>query len=235
MANIYIDFVIYLVKVKKIKQIMKNNHNNKSEKEEEKPKSKKRIIIAVVTIAFAFFGSFFAFFIMQITLNTETPVVVVESGSMEPTIYRGDLLIVRGIPASEIRNGTIEDMDGDIIVFDAQGVWSNPPAEPIVHRVVDKKFEDGIWQFRTKGDNNLLTDQGWVPEDNIFGVVVFKIPWLGWVKIFLTESGLLIPLLIIISALLIISIIYDIYKKYEKEDKDKVSSEASKNPNTGLD
>ena len=235
MANIYIDFVIYLVKVKKIKQIMKNNHNNKSEKEEEKPKSNKKIIIAVVTIAIAFFGSFFAFFIMQITLNTETPIVVVESGSMEPVIYRGDLLIVRGIPASEIRNGTEEDKDGDIIVFDAHGVWLNPPAEPIVHRVINKTFEDGIWKFRTKGDANTLPDYGWVPEDNIYGVVVFKIPWLGWIKIFLTESGLLIPLLVIISVLLIISIIYDIYKKSETENKHKASSEASKKTNIDLD
>ena len=201
---------------------MEITHNNKTESKEKGSKNKKRIILAVITISIAFFGSFFVFFILQITLNTETPVVVVESGSMEPLISRGDLLIVRGIPASDIRNGTIEDMDGDIIVFNAQGVWSNPPAEPIVHRVVDKKFEDGIWQFRTKGDANPVVDEGWVPEDNVIGVVVFKIPLIGWVKIFLTDSGLLIPIIVILSALLIISIIWD-YIKEEKEDKSKKS------------
>lgn len=206
---------------------MEITHKNKTENKEKGSKNKKRIILAVITISIAFFGSFFVFFILQITLNTETPVVVVESGSMETVISRGDLLIVRGIPASDIRNGSVEDMDGDIIVFNAQGVWSNPPAEPIVHRVVDKKFEDGIWQFRTKGDANLVVDEGWVPEDNVIGVVVFKIPWIGWVKIFLTESGLLIPLLVIISVLLIISIIIDAYKKYEEEEKEKINSKGT--------
>ena len=208
---------------------MENKHNNRTDNKEKGSKNKKRIILAVFTISIAFFGSFFLFLILQITLNTETPVVVVESGSMETLISRGDLLIIRGIPASDIRNGTIEDMDGDIIVFDAQGVWSNPPAEPIVHRVVDKKFEAGIWQFRTKGDANPIVDEGWVPEDNILGIVVFKIPLIGWVKIFLTESGLLIPLLVIISVLLIISIIIDAYRKYEGEDKEEVTSKEFKN------
>jgi signal peptidase len=214
---------------------MENNHNSREEKEGNKPKSKKKIIIAVITISIAFFGSFFLFFILQVSLNTQTPVVVVESGSMEPEIYRGDLLIVKGVPAADIRNGTIEDMNGDIIVFNAQGVWSDPPAEPIVHRVVDKKFEDGIWQFKTKGDANLIVDEGWVPESNIYGVVVFKIPWIGWVKIFLTESGLLIPLLVIISVLLIVSIIIDAYKKYESDHKEKDDKEESKGLNLDFD
>jgi len=214
---------------------MENNHNQKAENTVKKSKNKKRIILAVITISIALFGSFFLFFILQLTLNTQTPIVVVESGSMEPVISRGDLLIVKGVPAIDIRNGTIEDMDGDIIVFNAQGVWSNPPAEPIVHRVVDKKFEDGIWQFKTKGDANPIVDEGWVPEGNILGVVVFKIPWIGWVKIFLTESGLLIPLLIIISALLIISIIVDAYKKYEAENSEKEDSKESTSKNNGLD
>jgi signal peptidase I len=197
---------------------MEKNHNHNSNMEEKEPKSKKKIIIAVITISIAFLGSFFLYVILQFSLNTETPIVVVESGSMERVISRGDLLIVKGVPPSTIRNGTIEDKDGDIIVFDAHGVWLNPPDEPIVHRVVDKKFEDGIWQFRTKGDANSIIDPGWVPENKIFGVVIFKIPFIGWVKIFLTESGLLIPILIGISLLLVISIIYDIYKKDEEND-----------------
>jgi hypothetical protein len=78
-------------------------------------------------------------------------------------------------------------------------------------------------------------DEGWVPEDNILGVVVFKIPWIGWVKIFLTESGLLIPLLIIISALLIISIIIDAYKKYEAEEKQSSNIKENQRTDRNLD
>jgi signal peptidase len=208
---------------------MKSDSTDANLKEEKKSSSKKKIIIAIILISVAFFGSFLLYFILQIALNTETPIVVVVSGSMKPTLNEGDLLFVRGINPADIRNGTVEDMNGDIIVFDAHGVWTNPPNEPIVHRVVDKKFEDGIWQFQTKGDNNEYIDEPgnpvWVPSYKIYGVVCGKIPYIGWIKIILADSGLLIPLLIIISVLLIISIIRDVTKEDVEEEKKETESE----------
>ena len=190
-----------------------------STKKEKKSVSKKKIIIAVVLISVAFFGSFLVYFILQISFNTESPIVVVVSGSMEPEIYKGDLLFVMGTEPENIKNGTIFDKDGDIIVFNAQGLWFGAPQEPIVHRVIDKYQIGDTWYFRTKGDANSLPDQAPVPEDRVIGVVIGKIPLIGWVKIFLTESGLLIPLLVIISALLIISIVRDIYKGDDDDDE----------------
>ena len=174
---------------------------NATEKEK-KPVSRKKIIIAVVLISIAFFGSFLVYFILQVSFNTESPIVVVVSGSMEPQIHKGDLLFVMGIDPEDIKNGTIVDKDGDIIVFNAQ--WSSAPLDPIVHRVIGKYQIGGKWYFETKGDANFLPDQELTSEDDVIGVVVGGIPYIGWVKIFLTESGLLIPLLVIISALLII-------------------------------
>ena len=185
-----------------------------------KPVSRKKIIIAVVMISIAFFGSFLVYFILQVSFNTETPIVVVVSGSMEPQIHKGDLLFVMGREPENIKNGTIIDKDGDIIVFNAQGLWPSAPIEPIVHRVIDKYQIGDTWYFRTKGDANSIPDAAPVPEDRVIGVVVGGIPFIGWVKIFLTESGLLIPLLIVISALLIISIVRDIYKGDDDDDDD---------------
>ena len=85
-----------------------------------KPIPHKKIIIAAVMIAIAFFGSFLVYFILQISLNTESPIVVVISGSMEPTIHQGDLLFVMGTDTDEIEVG-------DVIVFDAYGLWSHAP------------------------------------------------------------------------------------------------------------
>lgn len=188
--------------------------------------SKRKVIIAAILIIVAFSGSFLFYYILQISLNTQTPMVVVVSGSMEPTLLKGDLLFLQGRDPSQIKTGTIIDKQGDIIVFDARGLpgWINPPNDPIVHRVVDKWY-DGGWFFRTKGDNNPIIDDAPVPESRILGVVVGRIPYIGWVKILLTDSGLLIPLLVIVSALLIISIIWDILKKdadvKDKKDGDK--------------
>ncbi|MBY8987905.1 MAG: signal peptidase I [Candidatus Lokiarchaeota archaeon] len=196
-----------------------------------KPIPHKKVIVAVVMICVAFFGSFFIYFILQISLNTEAPIVVVISGSMEPTIHEGDLLFVKGIDAEDIKNGTAEAKDGDIIVFDARGLWFHAPQEPIVHRVIDKYNISDTWYFRTKGDANSVQDAAPIPESRVIGVVIGGIPYIGWVKIFLTESGLLIPLLVIISALLIFSIIRDIIKG-EDEEKNKNNKKIKKDIDT---
>ncbi len=198
-----------------------------AEEKVKKPIPHKKIIIAVVMIVIAFFGSFLVYFVLQISLNTESPIVVVISESMEPTIHKGDLLFVMGIDAEKIKNGTAEEQDGDVIVFDARGLWFDAPQEPIVHRVIGKYIDEDVLYFITQGDANSSPDGAPIPESRVIGVVVGGIPYIGWVKIFLTESGLLIPLLVIISALLIISIVSDILKG-DDEDQDKTNKESLK-------
>lgn len=196
-----------------------------------KPIPHKKVIIAVVMIIIAFCGSFLVFFILQISFNTETPVVVVISGSMEPTIHEGDLLFVMGIDAKDIKNGTAEDKAGDVIVFNAQGLWFTAPQEPIVHRVINKYNISDTWYFQTKGDANSLPDGAPIPESRIIGVVVGGIPYIGWIKLFLERSGLLIPLLVIISALLVISIVRDIFKG-DDEEEDKTNAKDQRDIDT---
>lgn len=185
-------------------------------------RSIKKIIIAVVLIVFAFSGSFLIYFIMQITLNTNNPMVVVVSGSMEPNLHKGDLLFLKGKDPATIKSGTIEGKEGDIIVFYTQNLpgFESYPNDPIVHRVIDKYNDSGFF-FLTKGDANPIPDPGWVPESHILGVVCGRIPYLGWVKIILTDSGLLIPLLVVVSVLLIISIVWDIVRKEDDDVKGK--------------
>nr|ACK37608.1 putative signal peptidase I family protein [Kahliella matisi] len=59
---------------------------------------------------------------LMVVTNTESPVVVVLSGSMEPSYYRGDILFL-------MRKEKIET--GDIIVYQIEN-----EAIPIVHRVI---------------------------------------------------------------------------------------------------
>jgi signal peptidase len=198
---------------------MENKNLKGTSEKDKKSTSRRKIITSIILIAFAFSGSFLIYFIMQIGLNTKLPMVVVVSGSMEPKLQVGDLLFVKGKNPEDIKNGTIEGKEGDIIVFNAHGVWLNPPADPVVHRVVNKWYDNG-WFFETKGDANLNVDNGIVPGNKIYGVVCGRIPYIGWVKIVLTTSGLLIPLLIIISFILVISIIRDIMKKDEDKKTD---------------
>ncbi len=184
----------------------------KKSTDKKEPISKKKVIASLLLIFFAFFGSFIIFFILQITLNTDTPMVVVISGSMAPKIQKGDLLFLQGKDPEDI-------IEGDVIVFDAD--WSGAPDEPIVHRVVDIRKVGGDWEFRTKGDANRYKDEDWVDEDDILGVVCGRIPWIGWIKIVLTDYGLFIPVLILLAVPLILSIIWDLIKE-EEEKKEKI-------------
>ena len=198
---------------------MKRKNIKAPVKHEKEASLKRKIIVTVILLGLAFSGAFLIYYIMQIALNTDSPMVVVVSGSMEPKLHRGDLLFLKGKDAENIKNGTIEGKEGEIIVFDARGLWITAPSDPIVHRVVDKRYNNG-WEFLTKGDANSSPDAEWVPENRILGVVVGRIPYIGWVKIALTDSGLLIPLLVIVSLLLVVSIVWDLFNKEKETDSE---------------
>lgn len=165
----------------------------------------KKIIIPLSVIIIAVLGSFATFYILQFSLNTPTPVVVVSSGSMRPTLNEGDLLFVKGVDSSDIQNGTI-------IVFHAY--WAPDPSIPVVHRVVDIMEVGGVLYFKTKGDNNEQADP-YISEYDVYGIVIGGIPYIGWIKLFFDSTGLLYILIAAIIIYLIISIVLD----YNKEKK----------------
>lgn len=177
---------------------------------ENRSSSKKKIVVSILIIIIAVASPFLVFFGLQVALNTSSPMTVVISGSMEPTYHKGDLLFLYGEKPENIQ-------EGDVIVFHATH-WPIPPDEPIVHRVIEKQYdnESEQWEFKTKGDANPTADYGWVPGENIIGKVVGWVPFIGWVKIILTQGNLLIPLIFFIILLLIISILWDVIQKEEE-------------------
>jgi hypothetical protein len=90
------------------------------------------------------------------------------------------------------------------------------------------------YYFITQGDNlntNPRTDPPGtdleipVPEDKIIGVVIFRIPKLGWIKIWLAGSpGLSLVLILGLSILLVISLVHEVNNSKE-EGKDDESEE----------
>ena len=98
---------------------------------------------------------------------------------------KGDIVIVYG---------RFEPKIGDIIIFKANSESLAP--RPIVHRIV-KIDNKNLAIIQTKGDHNekqlskdnnyLKTDETKIFEDQIIGKVVFKIPYLGWFKIWVTD------------------------------------------------
>ena len=120
--------------------------------------------------------------------GSESPIVVVLSGSMEPELYRGDILLLVGP-----KNGTLTP--GDIIVYNQ--------AErniPIIHRVLEQHWthqarsKNEQYLYLTKGDNNNGDDRGlyapgvkWLSEPDVVGRAVLRAPYFGMLTIYMTD------------------------------------------------
>lgn len=131
---------------------------------------------------------------------------VVLSGSMLPEIKIKDIVVTKKVAA--------EDLEvGDIITFIAPD--SRYGGISITHRIMDKYYDEslGSYSYRTKGDNNNVADSSLVPNANILGKVILKIPKLGYLQDLLSSKGGLI-IVVIIPCLVILS--YDIMKFFKK-------------------
>ncbi len=95
---------------------------------------------------------------------------------------RGDIIFLYGKKPEDIKRGAI-------IVFSAANVNRKP--DPIIHRVVAVDYETNT--FTTKGDHNpssikdsTIAEHA-IGEERILGVALFKVPYLGYVKIIAVE------------------------------------------------
>ena len=131
-------------------------------------------------------------------------VMTVISGSMEPTIKIGSVVVVK--PESDYKVG-------DIITF---GPASKTKA-PTTHRIFDIKVVDGNPVYITKGDANNGPDAKEIQKKDIIGKVLFSVPYVGYAVDF-AKKPIGFALIIIVPAALIIidevkKIFYELKKK----------------------
>lgn len=148
----------------------------------------------VFLLTIVVFGTLGGYGVFMIAMGTTSPIVVVTSGSMEPTIYRGDLLIIQARAAEDIHLF-------DIVVYQDTTYHTDGP---IVHRVIEIEIIDGEYYYTTKGDNNAVQDPGVRTHDEIVGVVVLTIPWLGNVSLALRSEFGMVFIVIIFIAIIIV-------------------------------
>lgn len=94
-------------------------------------------------------------------LGVKTYTIV--SGSMEPTIQIGDIVIVKEVAEDELK-------EGDVISF-RQG------QSVITHRIVEIKENEKT--YITKGDSNNVEDSIQVDFNSVEGKQIWRIPFLG--------------------------------------------------------
>ncbi len=165
------------------------------------------LVLAFIVVKFVFFPA------LSFLLGTPLPLVVVESSSMEhPGSFVGNVIGAEdnfelwwqgkggwyeqnGIDKEETQTwglktgfgkgdimivyGRFKPEVGDVIIFNAN------TQHPIIHRIVSINGET----IQTKGDNNegQLPVEKSINKNDLVGKAVFRIPKLGWIKLFFVE------------------------------------------------
>lgn len=113
-------------------------------------------------------------------LGVKTYVII--SGSMEPNIEIGDIVVGKAEENLDI---------GDVISYrKGQSV--------ITHRITQiNKNENGEIEYRTQGDNNNVEDEESIKPSNIEGKVIKIVPKLGKVTLILQNKVIIIFIFII--------------------------------------
>jgi signal peptidase len=146
------------------------------------------------------------------------PILVVKSGSMEPILSRGDVIIIQSVSPENIN---ADPVNGDIIVFYKPGT-----NVLIVHRAI-QKVNGG---FITKGDANTSSDYfSPIPPQYIIGRWTgIKIPYwtgLGYLSLFLRGEiyppcgKIVLIVLIILNVFLIVKDVVSRVKKNSRKEK----------------
>jgi signal peptidase len=107
--------------------------------------------------------------------------LTVLSGSMEPALMTGDVVVVRKVAPLSVA-------PGDIVTF------REPNGRRLItHRVRHMRQENGVVHFVTKGDANRLVERWKLPEDRPIRRVLYRIPLLGYgLNLFRTRIGLVL-------------------------------------------
>ena len=134
--------------------------------------------------------------------------LIVLTGSMEPEILSGDLIVVEQIDGADVRVGDV------IAFFDPDGNGTSI----LTHRVIELYDEEGTIYFRTQGDANDTADRLPVSADKLVGIYVARIGGAGNIAMFMqTTAGLIIC--VVLPLILLIG--WDLFrrKRYEKMNK----------------
>jgi signal peptidase len=133
------------------------------------------------------------------------------SGSMEPELKVGGVVVTRPVEAEDIKVG-------DIITF-----HSPLNEELISHRVIAVE-DESLFHFQTKGDVNEDADPFVVPAQNVVGKVCLHIPYFGYVTQFVkTPLGLLLTLCL--PGLVIVAVeMRNIWRVLTREQVEKIPS-----------
>ena len=102
--------------------------------------------------------------------------ITILSSSMKPAFNRNDVIIYKKLTEEELKNIP----KNSIIIYSTKN-------QNIAHRVVDIVKQDNSVKYQTKGDSNNTPDSDLVETDQIKGIYIFHIKYIGFPSVFLYE------------------------------------------------
>ncbi len=130
---------------------------------------------------------------------------VVATGSMEPTIKAGSIIVTNTMKLDDLK-------PGEIITF------KNPenPEQVITHRIASVVTKNPL-VVKTKGDNNQQAD-GWeISGEDILGKHIISLPYLGRVANFIRQPAGFGLVVVLPALIIIVKQIFNIKKGIEEE------------------
>ena len=133
------------------------------------------------------------------------------SGSMEPQLQTGSLVITSSVEPETI-------VMGDIITFRPTSAGENL----ITHRVIGIGHSSSLY-FETMGDANGKADPFTVPARNLVGKVIFHTPYWGYATEFLKTPLGFIFAVVIPASILIAVYIVSMWRILSRNSKQRVN------------
>lgn len=136
-------------------------------------------------------------------------VLTVLSGSMEPAINTGDVILVKPLAPTDVIQ------ENDVITFRA-----NAGSDMLItHRVVGIVNVNGKPSaYVTKGDANDSNDLSAIPVDRVMGTYRFRVPYFGFLGAFIRKPVGIVLCVIVPGLLLIISEVVKMWKALAEEE-----------------
>jgi len=108
---------------------------------------------------------------------------------MEPTVPVGSIVVVRKVNPEDVKVG-------DVIAFETG-------KSRVIHRVIEKVFENSSFYFKTKGDANEDPDSWIVKPEDVCGALMLTIPYYGYL-IHFAGTPIGFALFILVPAIILI-------------------------------
>ena len=139
---------------------------------------------------------------------------VVQSGSMEPAIKTGSVVLIKSFSNYKV---------GDIITFEGNFKDAKGKKIPTTHRIVDAKVDVGAISYQTKGDANDSIDRNLISSNKIIGKVLVSVPYVGYAVAGVQTGYGLLAIVVIPAAFIIFDytkkIISELKKSKERKNK----------------